>query len=102
MAPTMESFFPSTRSPRLPVSKCQRDGHEYDLPLSVALSLGGLDLGLSLSVLFLSGGGEGGGLLGTANGRVGGLDTASEDFLSGADDGVELYRQQLLCDSNKG
>jgi hypothetical protein len=64
-----------------------------NLPLSVALSLGGLDLCLSLGVLLLTGGGEGRWLGGAADSGVDGLDTASDDLLSGSDDGVELEYQ---------
>ena len=59
-------------------------------PLGVTLSLGGLDLCLSLGVLFLTGGGEGRWLAGTSNGSVDGLDTASDNFLGGSNDRVEL------------
>lgn len=61
-----------------------------DSPLGVALGLGGLDLCLSLGVLLLSCGGERRWLGRTADSLVGSLDTASDDFFSGADDGVEL------------
>ena len=61
-----------------------------DLPLSVTLCLGSLDLCLSLGVLLLTSGGEGRWLAGTSDSSVDGLDTASDDLLSGSNDGVVL------------
>ena len=47
-------------------------------------------------MLLLTGGGEGRWLAGTSDSSVDGLDTASDDFLSGSNDGVELASQLLL------
>lgn len=57
-----------------------------DLPLDVTLSLGSLNLGFSLGVLLLPGGGPGRGLL-----RPGGiLDTGAKHLFGGANNGVGL------------
>lgn len=92
MAPTIESFLPVTRSPRLPrVSAVDHSGGLGHLPLGVALGLGGLDLGLALGVLLLAGGGPRRGLARAADGLVSRLNGAADDFLGGADDRVDLF-----------
>lgn len=104
----MESFFPVILSPALVVSTggtAWRQGDQAELdenpyrkshsPLNVALGLGGLDLGLALSVLLLTGGGEGGWLGRAADGLVSGLDTGTDKLLSLTDDGVGLGSARL-------
>jgi len=77
--------------------------NDIDSPLDITLSLSGFDLGLTLSVLFLSLGGEGGRCRGTAEGGVDLFGTASNDFFGGADDGVDLRRSSDQdCDTNRG
>ena len=64
-------------------------------PINVALGLGGLDLGLALSVLLLTGGGEGGWLGRAADGLVSGLNTGTDKLLSLTDDRVGLGSARL-------
>lgn len=92
MAPTMESFLPSSLSPALEKESAADPVRRSacDPPLDVALGLGGLDLGLTLGVLLFTGGGEAGWLGGATDGLVAGLDHATNDLLGGADDRVDL------------
>jgi hypothetical protein len=64
-------------------------------PLDVTLSLSGLDLGLTLGVLLLTGGGEGRWLGRTADSRVCSLDTGTHELLGLTDDRVGL--EVSLC-----
>lgn len=63
---------------------------DHDSPLSVALGLGSLDLGLTLGVLLLTGSGPGRGFLRAADGRVAGFNGVTDEFLGRADNRVDL------------